>query len=62
VYVVEKGETGLRPVEIGLTTAQYAEVRGGLSEGDVIVRYPTSTRTSSAGATQRNVTLPDIFR
>jgi len=62
VYVIEKGAPALRPVEIGLTTAQYAEVRGGLSEGDVIVRYPTSARTSGAGVTQRNVTLPGIYR
>lgn len=62
VYVLEVGELVLRPVEIGLTTAQFAEVRSGLAEGETIVRYPTSS-SAQAGTTTRTSSAPGgIFR
>jgi len=60
VYVLENGEPVLRPVEIGLTTAQFAEVRSGLAEGETIVRYPTSS-SAQTGATTRTSPLPEGF-
>lgn len=62
VYVFEDGEPVLRPVEIGLTTAQFAEVRSGLAEGETIVRYPTSSSVQS-GTTTRTTSVPGgLFR
>ncbi|MDX2176914.1 MAG: efflux RND transporter periplasmic adaptor subunit [Candidatus Sumerlaeia bacterium] len=38
VWVVEGGKSRLRPVEIGLRTAEEVQVAAGLSEGDQVVR------------------------
>lgn len=58
VYIVIDGESELRPVEIGLTTVQFAEVRSGLSEGDVIVRYPGITQPATGSTAVRSPSLP----
>ncbi len=63
VYVVKDGQPQLRPVEIGLTTVQFAEVRAGLSDGEMIVRYPAIAQATNTDTTARNVPWPEgIFR
>lgn len=42
VFVVESGRARQRPVEIGQRSAEAAEVLSGLSEGDVVVLYPSN--------------------
>lgn len=41
LFVIENGRAVLRRVEIGRSNDDYAEVLGGLSEGDRVVIYPT---------------------
>ena len=41
VMVVENGIPKLRPVEVGLTSDQFAEISSGLKEDEEILRYPT---------------------
>ncbi|HEY3522786.1 MAG TPA: efflux RND transporter periplasmic adaptor subunit [Candidatus Limnocylindrales bacterium] len=41
------GTVQRRPVDVGLVTSSWAEIRSGLSEGDVVVTGTTSTRQST---------------
>lgn len=43
VYRVEKGRAKLRPVQLGQMNGQLAEVKAGLSDGDVLVQHPSSS-------------------
>lgn len=50
VYVVDEGKPSLRPVEVGLTTDQYAEIVSGLEEGEEILLYPGATTPTTSPA------------
>ena len=63
VYRVERGRAKLRPVKLGRMNGQLAEVKAGVSDGDVLVQHPSSSlfdgakvkaRTSSAEALRRS--------
>ena len=41
VFVVEDGRVRMMDVEPGRQSAEYAEVRSGLSEGPVVILHPT---------------------
>ncbi len=49
VMKVENGEAKPQPVQIGVTTDQYAEIKSGLEEGDEILLSPRGVGTTSAG-------------
>ena len=58
VMVVENGMPKLRPVEVGVTSDQFAEITSGLKEGEEILRYPAQApggpRASSTSGTMTN--------
>ncbi len=63
VYRVEGGRAKLRPVQLGQMNGQLAEVKAGVSDGDVLVQHPSSSlfdgakvkaRDSSTGAQPRS--------
>lgn len=39
-YVVREGRASLSPIEIGQRNSDFAEVRSGLAEGDVVILHP----------------------
>jgi HlyD family secretion protein len=43
VFVNEKGRAKLKPVELGLMNDRFAEIRGGLREGEDVVLFPAET-------------------
>jgi HlyD family secretion protein len=43
VWTVEGGHTRRRDVRVGLRNAEYAEIRDGLDERAMVVRYPGET-------------------
>lgn len=53
VFAVEDGVARLRPVEPGRHTGLEVEIRSGLEEGDLVVRYPSNQVADGVGVTRR---------
>jgi HlyD family secretion protein len=53
VYRIEAGRARLTPVAVGALTDRLAEVRSGLSQGDVLVVYPTDRIRDGVGVRPR---------
>ncbi len=51
-FVVEQGKARKRAVEIGARTPDWAEVKSGLKEGEVLVLYPSDTVVDGVGVTE----------
>ncbi len=51
---VANGKSTPQPVEIGITSEQYAEVKSGLEEGDEILLYPEGSGTSTQSNASTN--------
>lgn len=55
VYVFSAGQAALRPIQIGRMNGVEAEVRGGLSEGDLVVLHPGDALTDGSRITRRKM-------
>ncbi len=55
--VTGKGTTP-QPVQVGVTSDQYAEVKGGLDHGDEILLYPTGLQQGSGESEDRDQPTP----
>jgi len=53
VFAVEEGLARLRPVERGRHTGLEVEIRSGLGEGDLVVRYPSNQVSDGVRVVQR---------
>jgi HlyD family secretion protein len=48
VFVAENGRARLRPVDVGERNSRDAEIRSGLTQGEVVVLYPPDTLTDGS--------------
>lgn len=53
VFRIEDGRARLAPIEIGERNADWAELRGGLEEGDVVILHPSDLVTDGVAARAR---------
>jgi HlyD family secretion protein len=53
VFVVEDGRAVARKVELGERNADYAEVRGGLEVGTIVIVHPADTVTNGSAVSAR---------
>jgi membrane fusion protein, macrolide-specific efflux system len=59
---VVNGKTEPQPVELGVTSDQWAEVKSGLSEGDEILLYPESSTSSTTQRSSSSSQAGGFFR